>query len=127
MQLLTLKEKGLPQTDLANETGVALNTVSIWELGERLPRDKYIEILADLLDTSITYLMGVAIIQKHPQVMSDEEAAAIAEAKEMEIQDHMMELYRDLSLEMQNVVRITISSMWRAERDCGRLRSQQKD
>ena len=59
--------------------------------------------------------------------MSDEEAAAIAEAKEMEIQDHMMELYRDLSLEMQNVVRITISSMWRAERDCGRLSSHQKD
>ena len=57
------KEKGLPQTDLANETGVAPNTVSIWELGERLPRDKYIEILADLLDTSITYLMGVAIIR----------------------------------------------------------------
>ena len=106
---------------------MAPNTVSIWELGERLPRDKYIGILADLLDTSITYLMGVTDDQKHPQGMSDEDAAAIAEAEEMEIQEHMMKLYRDLSLEMQNVVRITISSMWRAERDCGRLRSQQKD
>ena len=106
---------------------MAPNTVSIWELDERLPRDKYIGILADLLDTSITYLMGVSDDQKHPQGMSDEDAAAIAEAEEMKIQEHMMKLYRDLSLEMQNVVRITISSMWRAERDCGRMRSQQKD
>ena len=106
---------------------MATNTVSIWKLGERLPRDKYIEIFADLLDTSITYLMGVTDDQKHPHGMSDEDAAAIAEAEEMEIKEHMMELYRNLSLEMQNVVRITLSSMWRAERDCGRLRSQQKD
>ena len=61
---------------------MATNTVSIWELGQRLPRNKYIEILLGLLDTSITYLMGVSDDQKHPQVMSDEDAAAIADAEE---------------------------------------------
>ena len=104
-----------------------MNTVSIWELGERLPRDKYIESLADLLDTSMTYLMGVTDEGKHPQPMSDEEAAEIAEAEEQKIQEHMMKLYRDLSSEMQTAVRITIGSMWRAERDQGRLRSQQTE
>ena len=120
-------EKGLSQIELANQLGVAGNTVSIWELDERLPRDKYIESLSDLLDTPMTYLMGVTDDRKHPQAMTDEEAAEVAEAEEQEVQEHMMKLYRDLSSEMQNVVRITISSMWRAERDQGRLRSQQTE
>ena len=118
-------EKGLSQAELASQLGVAMNTVSIWELGERLPRDRYIESLADSLDTSMTYLMGVTDEGKHPQTMTDEETAEIADAEEQEVQEHMMKLYRDLSSEMQDAVRITISSMWKAERGRGKLRSQQ--
>ena len=33
------KERNLTQTDLAKELGVAMNTVSIWERGERQPND----------------------------------------------------------------------------------------
>lgn len=119
-------KEGLSQAELAKQLGVAMDTISKWETGERLPRDKYYAQLAEVLDVPITYLVGVTDDPEFPQ-MSDEEAAAIAEEEEREELEHMIKLYQDLSLEMQSVVKITLSTMWKADRYRGKLRSQSED
>ena len=52
---------------------------------------------------------------------------AIVDAEEKEILNHMLELYQDLSPEMQEVVRITLTTMWRTDQQRGKLRSQQEN
>ena len=44
------KERHLTQTDLAQALGVAMNTVSIWERGERQPNDSVFFKIAEFFD-----------------------------------------------------------------------------
>ena len=130
-------ENGLKQADVAAAIGVSLNTVSLWEKGTREPDTKnkkgeenfdpnevYYK-LAALFDVPLVYLVGVSD-DRTWHVLSDEEAAAAADAEEKEILDHMLELYQDLSPEMQEVVKITLTTMWRTDQQRGKLRSQQE-
>ena len=52
------KEKGLSQAELAHELNVASNTVSIWELGKRMPEEKTIKQIATYFVTAEEYLLG---------------------------------------------------------------------
>ena len=114
------------QEDLAKRLGVAKNTVSVWERGERPPKDEMIIQLVEILDVPLPYLFGVSDERDYP-VMTDEEAAAAADADEQEIRSHMLELYDDLSYETQEIARGLIAVLWRKERNRGNLRSQQDD
>ena len=53
------KEKRLTQPDLADELGVSYMTVRRWETGKASPRIKEIEKTAEVLNTSVEYLMGI--------------------------------------------------------------------
>ena len=55
---LERKKKGLLQSDLANMTGFSKKTVGRWELGERIPNANDLCKLADVLETSVAYLIG---------------------------------------------------------------------
>lgn len=51
-------EKNMSQAVLAEELGVGLSTVAMWEVGKRFPtREKY-EALADIFNVDIDYLYG---------------------------------------------------------------------
>ena len=118
------EEKGVSQSYLASEIGVASNTVSIWERGVREPdsNDTYYA-LAEYFDVPLTYLVGISDSREWP-VMSDADGAVAAEAEEQEIESSMLRLYRDLNPEMQSILRSMLATMWRAERDRGALKSQ---
>lgn len=51
-------EKGLTQDDLADKLGVTKNAVSLWERGLREPPLGKTAVIADLLDTSVDYLLS---------------------------------------------------------------------
>ena len=53
------KELKLTQTELADKIGVSLMTVVRWEKGERTPNTSVMNQLAEALDTSVAYLMGL--------------------------------------------------------------------
>lgn len=120
------EERDLSQTELAQELGVAMNTVSIWERGERQPRDDLFFKIAEFFDVPFTYLAGVSDRRDWP-VLSDEEAAEVAEAEQKEIEFHMMKLYQDLSDEMQHMIRAMVAEAYREEKRRGKLASQQRD
>ena len=52
------KEKGLSQSELAEQLGVAINTVSQWELGNRMPEKKTITQIARFFDVLESFLLG---------------------------------------------------------------------
>lgn len=118
------KEQNLTQTDLAKELGVAMNTVSIWERGERQPNDDVFFKIAEFFDVPFTYLAGVTDNRDWP-VLSDEEAGEIAETEQIEIDAHMMKMYQALSPEMAHMVRAMVVEAYRIDKERGKLESQQ--
>ena len=115
----TLRDrKGLTQGQLAAIIGVAANTVSQWERGERLPLDEILPLLAEALDTSMWYLIG-GPDDKESEFLPDKDADAIAEAEEQEIFDRTVELLKQLNPYNQKVARAMIGTLWRMQRDAG--------
>ena len=118
------KERKMTQTELANALGVAMNTESIWERGERQPDDKLFISTAEYFGVPITYLAGVSDKRKWPE-LSDQEAAEVAAEEQKEIDAHLMELLQDLSPEMEHMVRAMVAEAYRFDRSRGKLKSQQ--
>jgi transcriptional regulator with XRE-family HTH domain len=62
--MLLRKERRLSQKDLAQAIGVAQNTVSQWENGEREPDNAKLIELARYFDASIDYLLGGTVVRR---------------------------------------------------------------
>ena len=56
------KAKGLTQGQLAQKSGVATITIRQYETGKRQPRLEQLQKIADALDVSISYLLGIVDI-----------------------------------------------------------------
>ena len=122
----TLREEAkLTQEGLAHELGVTKNTVSVWERGLREPDNERMIDIAQYFDVPFTYLCGATDV-KEWATMTDEEAVLSAQEEEKETEDHMMRIYRDLSPDMQTMVRSTISTAYRIDKARKTLRSQQE-
>ena len=52
------KEKGLNQTQLAKELGVSVDSVRRWEQGKRSPDVEMLRNIAQVLDTTVSYISG---------------------------------------------------------------------
>ena len=129
------KEKGLTQAELAEELGVAMNTVSIWELGKRMPDDKTIEKIARYFVTPVNYLLGLSEFGDLDSLMSevlrikrlqgyaddtDQLVAMELSAPERQVID----MYRDLSTEGQEQLLAIVKIAYLMEKDNGKLQSQ---
>ena len=71
------KECRLTQQELADKIGVSLMTVLRWEKGERTPNALIMPQIAEALNTSVEYLMGLqsdSEIKAVPQVEPKKEA-----------------------------------------------------
>ena len=114
------KENKLSQKDLAERLKVASNTVSKWELGTQDPDEENLVKMSELFDVPLVYLGGTSDDRSFPEP-TDEEGAAVAEDDENDALKHMVQLYRDLSMEGQGYVRAMVSAVWKKERDEGKL------
>lgn len=61
--------KGITQSELAKAVGVTQDSISLWELGKRLPDTIYLRRICKILDISADYLLG----------LENEDGAKIAE------------------------------------------------
>ena len=131
-------EKGLKQSEVGDIVGVSYNTISLWERDEREPdtknrkgeekfdQNKVYYSLAEFFEVPLPYLLGVSDDRRWDR-LSDDEAAAVAEEEEEELAEHMLKLYQDLGTEMQEVVRGIVATLWKTEKQRGRLQSQQRE
>lgn len=53
------KRNGFNQDELAEHLGVSVMTVRRWEWGKQFPRVDEVEHIAEVLNTTVTYLMGL--------------------------------------------------------------------
>ena len=105
----TGKAKGLSQEQLGRAVGVAKNTVSVWERGERQPRSEDIHKAAIALDVPIDYLEG--LIDSPTAILTDRETAEFVEAQEQEVLEKMIDGYRKLKPQYQRVIRAMVSTL----------------
>lgn len=118
------KEKGFNQNQLGEKLGVDDNTVSKWELGTQMPSPENIAKLTELFDIPLAYLGGSSDDRSFREI-GDELAAASAAEDDREYLKHMVKIFSDLSPEGQKYIKVTLSAVWKNEREEGRLQSQQ--
>lgn len=116
------EENKLPQTVLAEKLGISNVTISRWESDSQMPDRKMLLRLAEFFDVDYFWLLGVEEERKCPY--TDEEWAEIAEAEENEILQRMVERIKDLSPEMQRMVKMTVNNAHQIDKERGRLASQ---
>ena len=107
------KAKGLSQEQLGRAVGVAKNTVSVWERGERQPRSEDIHKAAIALDVPMDYLEG--LIDSPTAILTDRETAEFVEAQEQEVLEKMIEGYKKLTPQYQKVIRAMVSTLWKMQ------------
>ena len=61
------KRINIKQEELSDRLGVSAKTIQRWEAGERMPNTKMLPKLAEVLDTSEEYLMGLNNTDTLPQ------------------------------------------------------------
>ena len=64
------REIGITQENLSEKMGVSLKTIQRWEAGIRSPRMEEINKLADKLQTTTGYLMGLEDKPEKPEITS---------------------------------------------------------
>lgn len=66
------KEKGFTQVQLAEALGVSKGTVAMWETGKREPGFEMLNVLSDLFDRRIDFILGYSDDAASPKVSEDE-------------------------------------------------------
>ncbi len=56
---LLREAQGMTQADLARKLGVTRSGVNAWEMGITVPSTQYVAALAELLEVSADYLLGI--------------------------------------------------------------------
>lgn len=89
------EKKGLSQNEIARMIGVSRYTVMNWESGKRNPDSEMLKIIAEVLETSVAYLVGEAGFHAP---LNEEEAGTNKDV-------------RATPLDMRNYLRVPIVSM----------------
>lgn len=116
------EEKELSQKVLAEKLGVSNVTLNRWENNNQMPDGKMQLYLAKFFNVSSYWLLvGDDDARSYP---SDEETARFYEAEENELLQRMVERIKDLSPEMQRMVKMTVNNAYQIDKERGRLISQ---
>lgn len=120
------KASGLSQAELAIQLGVAMNTVSIWELGKRMPEAKTIKEIAKHFLVTEKYLLGQSDIGDLGS-MIDEIKRLRGNTEDVEescLEAQIVLMFRDLSPEAKKALYDVVKESYEGEQDHGRLKSQ---
>ena len=129
------KDRGLSQAELAEELGVAMNTVSIWELGKRMPEDTTITKIAKYFVITEDYLRGKSEIGDLDSMMA--ELKRLGRIKEIDedndgfedldnTESQLLEMYKEFRPEAKRIVFEAVKATYGIEEEKGLLQSQLK-
>lgn len=74
-----LKERGLTNYKVSKDTGIAQSVLSTWKTKGTTPRADKLQILAEYLDVSVDYLLGVQQNVQPEEYYQDNEASRAAQ------------------------------------------------
>ena len=94
-----MKEKGITQKQLAANIGTSQGNIADWKSGKSAPSIDKLPLIANYLDVSVDYLLG------RPE--RSEPAAPELDPESREV----LEMYRDLIPEQQEVIKATMQSL----------------
>lgn len=123
------EERGLTQPELAEALGVGKNTIFVWEKERRKPaKDFDLLKAARFFDVSYLYLLGISDDRKDEgSELSKEEVTRILDEDALVTIIRTVKMYRDLSTEMQFMVRKTVENAYKADQERGALLSQEAE
>jgi transcriptional regulator with XRE-family HTH domain len=121
------EERRMKQPELAEALGVSLNTILVWEKEKRMPRKGFDFFkAAKFFDVSYFYLMGISDErQEKYEEITAEEATRMLDEDALVYIIGAVRKYRDLSDEMQFMVRQALESAYEVDRERIALRSQE--
>ena len=117
-------ERQMTQGMLGEKIGVTNVTVNRWMNGVQMPDEEKLIYLSQYFDVDYFWLLGVG--EDREPGLSDEETARFVEEQEHLTYLHMVEVVKDLSPEMQQMIKMSVANAYRIDKEHGRLRSQQK-
>ena len=120
------KRKGFTQNQLANELGVSMQTVSLWERGPRKPDFEMLEKLTDYFEVRMDYLLGASDDDTPRKQPTEEEIdRSVTEEDDAELRMLATRLCQ-LSDDMRSVVKAVLVRTYQIDRANGTLIPEDK-
>lgn len=117
------KDRGLKQSELAEQIGVSMYTVSVWERGIQMPEYGNLDALCVALNVNLGYLMGTSDDPSPPRDPNDEETAQWMDDDERtRLQELFMYMTR-LSERSMRVIKAAVIQAYKEDEYCDELQT----
>lgn len=115
------KDRNLKQSELAEQIGVSMYTVSVWERGVQMPEFGNLDALCIALNVNLGYLMGTSDDPSPPRDPGDEETAQwVADDEKTKLQELFMYMTR-LSERSIRVIKAAVIQAYKEDEYCNEL------
>lgn len=115
------KAQNMKQSELAEQLGVSMYTVSVWERGQRRPEYDNLDALCETFQVNLGYLLGTSDDPTPPGKASDEEFARWEEEGERESLEHIFKAMTKLSQTSKRIISAAIEAAYREDKKSGIL------
>lgn len=110
------RARNLKQSELAEQLGVSMYTVSVWERGQRKPEYSTMEQICSFFGVTLAYLIGEQDNPDSPEEVSDEDAAYWESIDEAESLEHIFVLMSKLSDSAKRIIKAAIIQSYREDK-----------
>lgn len=117
------EEKGLTQSQLAEDLGVTKGTISVWERAIRKPDFDTMNKIVSYFDTTLAFLIGTTD-ERGGYDNCEEYAAKWAEEDEEEVLTEFAKKFVRLSRSSQNIIKVAINQAYKEDLSADRLQPE---
>ena len=117
------EEKGLTQSQLAEDLGVTKGTISVWERAIRKPDFDTMNKIVSYFDTTLAFLIGTTD-ERGGYDNCEEYAAKWAEEDEEEVLTEFAKKFVRLSRSSQNIIKVAINQAYKEDLSADRLQTE---